>query len=82
MNPQDFCYWLQGHFELCASEGDSLSLTRSQVSLIQEHLALVFEKKTGKPTIGTACFGAGPFESSDTLPKLPVVWAWDGVASC
>ena len=42
MQPKDFCYWLQGHFELA---GDNY-LTTAQVEMIKDHLKLVFEKET------------------------------------
>lgn len=42
MNAQEFCYWLQGFFEL--SEGKKL--TPKQVQIIKDHLALVFTKIT------------------------------------
>ncbi len=48
MNSRDFCYWLQGYFEIHnvnmpenmkASQG---GLTNHQADLIQKHLAMVF----------------------------------------
>lgn len=40
MTSRDFCYWLQGYFEL---ESDTTpTLTNSQVNTIKNHLALVF----------------------------------------
>jgi len=44
MNERDFAYWLQGFFEMTESE----SLSSAQVKMIKEHLALVFDKQTGK----------------------------------
>lgn len=38
MTPINFCYWLQGHFELA----DSDTLTAAQVQMIKRHLHLVF----------------------------------------
>lgn len=38
MNTIDFCYWLQGYFEL----SDAADLTERQVAQIKEHLHLVF----------------------------------------
>lgn len=54
MNSVDFCYWLQGHFEL----SDSNELTPKQVETIKNHLNLVFkheidpmrDKQTPTPT--------------------------------
>ena len=39
MTSRDFCYWLQGMFEL----SDPKSLTKEQTSLIKKHLHMVFE---------------------------------------
>jgi|688.fasta_scaffold644603_3 hypothetical protein len=38
MKTQDFCYWLQGLFEL----SDPKTLSKKQTDLIKRHLALVF----------------------------------------
>ena len=45
MNMQDFCYWLQGFFEI----NDSNQLTPKQVDVIREHLNLVFKHVVGAP---------------------------------
>lgn len=42
MGTQDFCYWLQGFFELTGQD----KLDETQVKMIKEHLALVFKKET------------------------------------
>lgn len=39
MNTQEFCYWLQGFFELCP---DCSTLNEKQVQAIRNHLNLVF----------------------------------------
>ena len=49
MNELEFCYWLNGYFEL--SESDNL--TPEQVKQIKEHLSLVFDKKTPPMGFGT-----------------------------
>lgn len=41
MTSRDFCYWLQGFFEIHGA--DSSSLTSKQVDMVQKHLALVFK---------------------------------------
>ena len=40
MTSRDFCYWLQGYFELNPAEGAALG--PNQVACIKKHLALVF----------------------------------------
>jgi len=42
MEFEDFCYWLQGHFEMNPSD----VLSESQIKMIREHLSLVFNKVT------------------------------------
>ena len=39
MTPQEFCYWLQGFFELC---GEDAEIDAEKAEIIQQHLALVF----------------------------------------
>jgi len=39
MQARDFCYWLQGYFELAPLE----SLSPTQVDVIKNHLNLVFK---------------------------------------
>lgn len=47
MNTQDFCYWLQGYFELVMTPTKE-GLSPQQVEVIKEHLRLVFKKETVK----------------------------------
>lgn len=42
MNAENFAYWLQGFFELA----DTDDLTKEQVQMIKDHLAIVFMKIT------------------------------------
>jgi len=42
MTPENFCYWLQGMFELTGAR----NLSPTQVQAIKGHLALVFDKQT------------------------------------
>lgn len=45
MTPENFCFWLQGMFELT----DQRQLDEKQTRVVREHLALVFEHVTGVP---------------------------------
>jgi len=38
MTSRDFCYWLQGYFEIA----EPIELTSEQLKTIQRHLAMVF----------------------------------------
>lgn len=42
MSPENFCYWLQGWFEL----SNANDITIRQTEIIKDHLNLVFGKKT------------------------------------
>lgn len=46
MTPQEFCYWLQGFFELA----DPQRLTEKQVQVIEQHLDLVDVTVNGIPS--------------------------------
>ncbi len=39
MTSRDFCYWLQGYFEMT----DPTGLTLAQTDVVRKHLALVFK---------------------------------------
>lgn len=52
MDPLNFCYWLQGFFEVTdANNKGNVVLSGKQVDTIQEHLQLVFKKVTGQKAI-------------------------------
>lgn len=53
MTSRDFCYWLQGFFELADDQG----ISPTKASLIQKHLALVFKHEID-PSMG------GPVEQA------------------
>jgi len=40
MNSTEFCYWLQGYFEIA---GKDVTLSTDQAKIVQEHLKLVFD---------------------------------------
>lgn len=42
MNEREFCYWLQGLFEV----GGVKALDEAQTQIVKDHLALVFKKVT------------------------------------
>jgi hypothetical protein len=42
MTPRDFCYWLQGYFEISGAD----SLNEKNIEVIKNHLQLVFKKET------------------------------------
>jgi hypothetical protein len=62
MYSQDFCYWLQGYFEL---SGVNPSLDEDQVKVVINHLNLVFKHEIdpqheGKPSILQAIHDGRP----------------------
>jgi hypothetical protein len=42
MTSRDFCYWLQGFFEL-RSKGERDDMSAEQIDVVKRHLALVFK---------------------------------------
>ncbi len=40
MTSRDFCYWLQGYFEIT---GKNQQLTQDQSEMVQKHLSIVFK---------------------------------------
>lgn len=54
MTSRDFCYWLQGYFELCdlnLNAEPSLVLTKDQVKVMRNHLNMVFKHEID-PSMG------------------------------
>lgn len=43
MTSRDFCFWLQGFFELNPGTDGRLGLTPEQSSIVRRHLSLVFK---------------------------------------
>lgn len=45
MNSRDFCYWLQGYFEISHTD----ELTKEQFDMIKKHLGYVFTQEDLSP---------------------------------
>ena len=45
MTPENFCYWLQGYFEI-TDLNDKKELNEKQIEIIKNHLQLVLKKVT------------------------------------
>lgn len=56
MAPENFCYWLQGFFEItnAGKNGVNLVLTPDQVDMINKHLQSVFKATIMLPPLGPA----------------------------
>ena len=54
MMSRDFCYWLQGYFEVAraSKEPGEVALDATQTEMIERHLALVFKHEID-PSQGT-----------------------------
>lgn len=48
--PENFCYWLQGYFEIVQHTDHREGLPEEALEEIKNHLALVFKKET--PQVG------------------------------
>ncbi len=65
MTSDQFCYWLQGYFEL---NGESpYGLNKQRTDMVREHLALVFNKVTNTPV------WPGPIQSQPYYPPQCIV---------
>lgn len=64
MTPEQFCYWLQGYFELSSEERPQLY--SEQTRIVRDHLALVFKKETPEIT-----FAWQEFKGEDRTPEIP-----------
>lgn len=42
MKPENFCYWLQGFFEISEQSNQNTQLSSKQIETIKNHLNLVF----------------------------------------
>lgn len=55
MTPEQFCYWLQGWFELNKTIDHREGATPETLKVIEDHLQLVFKKTTPSwSTVDTA----------------------------
>lgn len=68
MKSRDFCYWLQGYFEL-ESHDPSEGLTHEQVETVKAHLAMVFKHEID-PSHGTPEHQKELQELHDGLAKV------------
>lgn len=68
MSPENFCYWLQGWFELNDSHIDRLGASPETLDVIRDHLALVFTKVTGYQEIDTTFSGTKSQPVCGSLP--------------
>lgn len=49
MTPENFCYWLQGYFEIDGNQPEKgYSLNPNQILMIRDHLRSVVYKKATK----------------------------------
>jgi hypothetical protein len=72
MTPEQFCYWLQGFFEISGAE----KIDARQTKEIKNHLSTVFEKVTPDVSI--------PFIQPQTYPTpnpWPGTGPWDTICS-
>lgn len=62
MKARDFCFWLQGYFELESKQSINPELTSAQINTIKQHLNLVFKHEID-PSMG-------PVKHQDELNKI------------
>jgi hypothetical protein len=55
MTSRDFCYWLQGYFEVndaAADANHNINIDKPQIECIRKHLAMVFKHEID-PSMGS-----------------------------
>lgn len=67
MTSRDFCYWLQGYFEVSQCE----TLDTTKVQMIKRHLALVFKHEID-PSIGGNAVELQSIHDGSSFPSAPV----------
>lgn len=72
MTSRDFCFWLQGFFEL----GEEKILTKEQTELVKQHLQLVFKHEID-PSMGDVNHQKELDELH--IPPKPLTWGPDGI---
>lgn len=73
MKSRDFCFWLQGYFEIHGKTWDKPTLDTAQVESIRQHLALVFKHEID-PSAGNKAeqdklnnIHSSPYQLTDVL---------------
>ena len=57
MTSENFCYWLQGWFELNNTVNGPVQITEHSLKMIADHLQLVFKKDYGYQMLDTRFTG-------------------------
>lgn len=80
MNEREFCYWLQGLFEV----GGAKSLDERQTQIVKDHLALVFKKVTPDRSPITPVPPPSPGVDPAWLrgPMSPLLWEMPPRVTC
>lgn len=79
MTAQEFCYWLQGYFEIGDKDGikkPDRALTHQQAEMIREHLGYVFAKRESdiRGPMNLGSIGSGDYFGTQPWPGTnPVV---------
>ena len=70
MTARDFCFWLQGFFELTREPGRApAALTAEQAELVKRHLALVFKHEID-PSMGPSAIQQALDQIHNPNPQL------------
>lgn len=69
MKTTEFCYWLQGYFEI-HGEGGKLSMNEKQVQIIRNHLNLVFKHDIDPSYPGNPATMQAIHDGTDNLNTL------------
>ncbi|WYV99746.1 hypothetical protein Roomu2_00066 [Pseudomonas phage vB_PpuM-Roomu-2] len=78
MTPENFCYWLQGYFEIVKHIDHREGLSKEALQVIEDHLKEVFDKRTPNRDNGVQ---QGPVTDQLARPpefRMPTI-DWNGI---
>lgn len=71
MTSRDFCYWLQGYFELNEELKDGRGMGAGQTEMVKRHLALVFKHEIDLSIAKPGTPEAAALDEIHAVPGFP-----------
>ena len=73
MRANEFCYWLQGYFEICETQGLSTKLDGTAARCVDAHLALVAKVEPDHSNVFVAWLSEHMKRPSATGPDVAMI---------